>query len=38
MEDEDYHLDEDEMDRFPRQPARPVSLASLMAYAPQGIF
>ena len=38
MEDEDYHLDEDDVDRFPRQPARPVSLASEVAYAPRGTF
>ena len=38
MEDEDYHLDEDDVDRFPRQPARPVLLASEMAYAPRGTF
>ena len=38
MEDEGYHLDEDEMDRFPRQPAPLVLLASLMACAPRGTF
>ena len=38
MEDKNYHLDEDEVDRFSRQPAHQALLASLMAYAPQGTF
>ena len=38
MEDENHHLDEDDVDRFPRQPTRPVLLASLMVYAPRGTF
>ena len=38
MEDEDYYLDEDDVDRVPRQPARPVLLASLMACTPRGTF
>ena len=38
VEDADQHLDEDEVDHFPRQPARPVLLASLMACAPRGTF
>ena len=35
MKDEDYHLDENDVDRFPRQPVRPVLLAPVMAYAPR---
>ena len=38
MKDEDYHLDEDDVDRFPRQPARQVLLVSEMAYSRQGTF